>query len=241
MSVASGEYREAAALDQNSVQEPKVNSAKQDETVPLHAMMAMREEFQAKLKAEQEKNEAFRNHIQMSQWKQAQAPAKAPDPFANVDPEESIKVKDAMRLMGDFERRQEAQMAELKFASRTPDYRDVIQKFLPKAAQEDPDLLEEINRSPNPYKTAYLAAKASSAYQDEYVAQKTKDFRPPAQEKPRVDPEAEKMVANAKQSGNLASVGSQSSVAGKHPNYRDMSDDDFKKLKHQNLFRSRPK
>lgn len=245
MSIASGENNgEAAALTQQLINDAPIKSnMATGDTVPVHVIQSMREEFQSKLRAEQEKNEAFRNHIQMSQWQQPQQQQQVASPFGNADPEDSIKVKDAMKLMSDFEQRNQAQFAELKLASKAPDYRDVIQKFLPRATQEDPELLDEIKRSANPYKTAYLAAKASQAYQDEYMSRNASKTVPiqSAQEKPRVDPEAEKIIANAKQSGNLSSVGNQATVGGKLPSFSSMTDEDFRKYKSSRLFGSKPK
>ncbi len=236
MSITSGDtQREAAALADSLTTQAAPAHSQTEQTVPVHVIQAMREE----LKAEKEKNEAFRNHIQMIQWNSPQQQAPQPvNPFANADPEDSVKVKDAMRLMSEFEQRTNAQLAEIKLASKTPDYRDVIQKYLPKAAQEDPEILEEIKRSPNPYKTAYLAAKASQAYQEDIVATRTPKTTVQAQ---KPDPDMEKAIQNAKASGNLASVGNQASVRTSHQDYKNMSDDEFRKIKAQNLYGSKRK
>lgn len=236
MTVTSGEtQREAAALaDTLTNQSQPAAPSQSEQQVPVHVIQAMREE----LRAEKEKNEAFRNHLQMMQWQQqaAQPQQPAANPFANADPEDSIKVKDAVKFMSDFEQRTRAEIAEVKLASRTPDYKDVIQKYLPKAAQEDPEILDEIRRSPNPYKAAYLAAKASKAYYEDIssTSRVSQSYAPPPP--PKVDPEAERMIHNSKQSGNLASVGNLSSNSGKYPSFSQMSDDEFRKFKAQKLF-----
>ena len=242
MNIASGESeREAAALADSLTSQVAEASPQQEQTVPLHVIQAMRDE----LRAEKEKNEAFRNHLQMMQWNRPQQQEqRQPNPFGDADPEDSIKVKDAARLMSEFENRTNAQLAEIKLAAKTPDYREVIQKFLPKAAQEDPELLDEIKRSPNPYKTAYLAAKASQAYQDEYASKRSgykASNEVPEVKKPKPDPEAERMIENSRKSGNLASVGNNAKASGKYPSFSQMGDEEFRKYKAQNLFGNRPK
>lgn len=239
MTIASGEtQREATALANSLTNDVASTGSQQEHTVPLHVIQSMRDE----LRVEKEKNEAFRNHLQMMQWTQPQQPQQAPQSmFGNADPEDSIKVKDAMKMMSDFEQRTSAQLAEIKLAAKTPDYREVIQKFLPKAAQEDPELLEEIKRSSNPYKTAYLAAKASQAYQDDYMSRRSSNNTSRESERPRVDPDADRMIQNSKKSGNLAAVGNQSTVAGQHPSYSQMSDAEFRAMKAKNLFKPKAK
>lgn len=227
MSVTSGENREAAALAETLTSQA-AQPTQQETTVPLHVVQAMREE----LKGLKEKNEAFTNHIQMMQWQQQSAPPPAPyNPFQGKDPKDSILVEDAARMVSEMEHRTQSQLAEIKMAAKTPDYEDVIKKYLPKAALEDPDLIAEIKTSANPYKTAYLAAKASKAYQEDLMSsyrQKTNE-QPPM--KPKADPEAEKLINNAKQSGNLSSVANNSSPTGQYPEFGRMTDDEFRQYK----------
>ncbi|MES2409024.1 MAG: hypothetical protein V4509_01845 [Patescibacteria group bacterium] len=237
MTVTSGEtQREAAALADSLTNQSNSNPPQQDQ-VPVHVVQSLREE----LRAEKEKNETFRNHMQMMQWQQNSAPQQQQNPFGNSDPEDSIKIKDAVKMMSDYEQRTNAQLAEIKLASRTPDYKDVIQKYLPKAAQEDPELLEEIKRSPNPYKTAYMAAKASEAYRADFLSSNQKSSTQSQTKAQPVDNDVEKMIQNSKQSGNLASVGNNARALGGTPDYRNMSDEEFRQLKSKNLFKSKSK
>ncbi len=233
MTVTSGDtQREAAALAE-SLTSPGSNA--QSDQVPVHVLQSIREE----LKSVKEQNETYRNHLNMMSWnQQQQAPQPPPNPFGNADPEDSIKVKDAMRFMSDFEQRTNAQLAEIKLAAKTPDYRDVIQKYLPKAAQEDPELLEQIKSSSNPYKVAYLAAKASEAYRQDLIAQSSRSSNQTSVKTP-VDNDVDKMIANSKQSGNLASVGNNARASGGTMDYRSMTDEEFRKEKAKNLFKAR--
>ena len=238
MTIASGDtQREATALA-DSLTSQSENSHQQHEAVPVHVVQAIREE----LRAEKEKNETFRNHMQMMQWQQQQVQPQQPsNPFGNADPEDSIKVKDAMRYMSDMEQRTNAKLAEIQLAARTPDYKDVIQKYLPKAAQEDPDLLNDIKNSANPYKAAYQAAKSSNAYLADLAASQRGSSNQSQVKASRQDPDAERVIQNSKQSGNLASVGNNSNASGQHQDYGRMTDDEFRKIKAENLFRGRKK
>lgn len=230
MNQSSGEtQREAAALAESLVNQNENATPQNENTVPVHVVQAIREE----LKAEKEKNSAFQNHFNMTQWRQNQQAAPAPvDPFKDIDPEESIKAKDAMRLYSDLNQRFESKLAEIKISQSSPDYGDMIKKYLPLAAQEDPEIMQEIQRSPNPYKTAYLAAKASKAYQEDSFVK-----RMGSMEKPKAHPNAERIVQNAKQSGSLTSVASNSTSSGQHASFSGMSDDEFIAFKNSRQLR----
>lgn len=226
----SGENREATALaEQLTTNEQPVQ---QPDQVPVHVVQAMREE----LKALKEKNDAFSNHIQMMQWQQpTQQPVQQPvyDPFQGKDPKDSILVEDAQRLFGDFTNQVKneirSQIGEIKMATRASDYKDVINKYLPKAAQEDPEILQEIKSSSDPYKLAYLYAKSSKAYQEDQFSQRSQQSPNKLDSKSSQD--LDRIINNAKQSGSLASVGNQSNTAGQFPSYSRMSDDEFKAYK----------
>jgi hypothetical protein len=230
MSVSTGETQlEAAAL----ADQLTTNSAPpSQDTVPIHVIQAMREE----LKGLKQQNEALNNHFQMMQWQQPQQPQQqAYDPFQGQEPTDSITVEKARQGISALENKFSAQLAELKMTARNPDLKEIINQYLPKAAQEDPDILDEIKRSPNPFKTAYLAAKASTAYREDYMNKFREQSAPKLQ--PKVDPEAEKIVNNLKQSGNLSSVGnSAKSAPSKHPNFSQMTDDEFRQYKSQIRF-----
>lgn len=228
MSTASGENREAAALATALTSEAQPRAS---ETVPVHVVQSIRDE----LRQEKEKNEAFRNHFQMMQWQQQQQtpPPQAYNPFQGKDPKDSILVEDAARVFGDFanQLRNEfrSEIAEVKVSSKANDYKEVINKYLPKAAAEDPELIHEIKNSANPYKAAYLAAKASQAYQDDYAASKASKNASTSASQGNQD--AERIVSNAKQSGNLSSVGNQATLSDRHQSYSRMSDEEFLKFK----------
>ncbi len=224
---ASGENTEAAALAQTLTQESKAQ-----ETVPVHVVQSLRDE----LRRAKEEQETLKNHFQMMQWQNQQQPQQQAQftPFQGRDPKDSILVEDAERAFNSFahQLRQEvrSEIAEVKVASKTNDYKEVINKYLPKAAQEDPELINEIRNSPNPYKAAYLAAKASQAYQEDYAtsrAQKT-----PVSSVSKASNDVDRMIHNSKQSGSLASVGNNANATPDGiGTYTRMSDDEFRKYK----------
>lgn len=219
--------REAAALAESLANQAETPVQQQEQVVPVHVVQTIREE----LKAVKEQNEAFKNHLNMMQWQQQSAqPAPQPvDPFSGIDPEESIKAKDAMRIVQDMSNRFESKLAEIKIAQKSSDYSEVIKKYLPLAAQEDPELIEDIKRSGNPYKMAYNAVKASKAYQDDLIRERLGKQEIP--QAPKAQPLAERVVNNAKQSGSLASVASNSTANGPLPTFSNMSDDEFRQFK----------
>lgn len=235
MNESSGDtQREAAALAETLVAQNEAPVQQREEVVPVHVVQSIREE----LKALKNENETYKNHINMMAWQNQQKPqAPAPNPFGNLDPSDSITVKDAMGAYQGLEHRFNAQLAEVKMAQRTPDYNDVIRRYLPVAAQEDPELIQEIQNSANPFKAAYMAAKASKAYQEDLIRDRIK-----AQEAaPKPHPHAERVVNNMKQSGSLASVASSSSPGADKGQFKAMSDSEFIAWKNENVGRGRAK
>lgn len=229
MNESSGDtQREAAALAETLVAQNEAPAQQQQDSIPVHVVQSIREELKA-LKTE---NETYRNHINMMQWQTQQKPAQpAPNPFGNLDPADSITVKDAIGAYQGLEQRFNAQLAEVKMAQRTPDYNDMIKRYLPLAAQEDPELIQEIQNSANPFKTAYLAAKASKAYQEDLIRDRMK-----AQDAaPKQHKDAERVINNLKQSGSLASVSSNITPSGSHAGFKNMSDAEFIAWKNENV------
>lgn len=240
MAVNTGANVEAAAL-------PDVSNQGQSQTeqqVPVHVLQAMRQDYDQKLKAQQEQTEALKNHFQLMQWQQQQPKQQAPqNPFQGKDPKESILVEDALRLAGDMEARFNAKLNEIQLASRNAQYKEVINKFLPKAAERNPDILSKIQTASDPLEMAYLYATSSDAYLEDKMTNYRATLTPTlgAPSKPKVDPEAEKIIQNSKQSGNLASVSNNSSVGDGHPDFTRMSDADFRTYKSNLRFKASSK
>jgi len=219
--------REAAALAESLATQAEPAAPQQDQVVPVHVVQSIREE----LKAVKEQNEVFKNHLNMMQWQQQsnqQPQPQSTNPFKDIDPEESVKVKDVARAYEDLNHRFESRLAEIKIAQKSSDYSEVIKNYLPLAAQEDPELLQDIQRSANPYKAAYNAVKASRAYQDDmYRDRLAKEAPAPTMKAPNAD----RVVSNARQSGSISSIASNSTAGSGLPGFRNMSEDEFRAFK----------
>jgi hypothetical protein len=232
MNQSSGEtQREAAALAESLSTQAEPAAPQQEQVVPVHVVQSIREE----LKAVKEENEVFKKNLYMMQWQtqsQQQQPAQPSSPFKDIDPEETVKVKDIARAYEDLNSRFESKLAEIKIAQKSTDYGEIIKKYLPLAAQEDPELLQDIQRSGNPYKAAYNAVKASKAYQDDLIKERLGKQQDSQQaQTPKVQPQAERVVSNARQSGSVSSIASNSTPSGQFPSFSNMSDEEFRQFK----------
>lgn len=231
MTVSTGEtQQEAAALAETLTNQAAAAPVQQEQTVPLHVLQSVREE----LKAKKDENEIYKQHLNMMQWQRPQ-PQQAPqeyNPFGDIDPEESIKVKDAKRviegLKNELKATFDSKLAEIKMTQKASDYNEVIKKYLPLAAQEDPELLQDIQNSANPYKAAYNAIKASRAYQDDMYKERASKEAP---QTPQKAIHAERVINNARQSGSVSTVATNSTAGSGLPSFLTMSDDEFVKFK----------
>jgi len=232
MSESSGDtQREATALTETLVNQTEQPSQQhQEQMVPLHVVQAIRDE----LRTVKEQSETFKNHIDMMQWQSQQTRQQAPaDPFDGIDPEDTIRAKDAKKLVMDLKQQFESQLAEVKMAQKSSDYGDMIKKYLPLASREDPDLIRDIQNSANPYKAAYNAVKASKAYQEDLINERIGKMK---QEAPQKEVAA-KVISNAKTSGSVSSVAGNSAAIGSLPSFSQMTDDEFRKFKSGLRFR----
>jgi len=220
--------REATALADTLVsQGDQATQQHQEQMVPVHVVQAMRDE----LRSVKQEAETFKNHIQMMQWQSQQTRPQAPaDPFDGLDPEDSIRAKDAKKLVMDLKQHFESQLAEVKMSQKAADYGDMIKKYLPLAAQEDPELMRDIQNSANPYKAAYNAVKASKAYQEDLINERIGSMK---QQTPPSPPRevAQKVVTNSKASGSVSSVAGNSAAIGSLPSFSQMTDDEFRQFK----------
>jgi hypothetical protein len=226
MSTSTGEQLEgASALPEQ--ENPQVASSADSQGIPVHVLQSMREE----MKALKENNSALQNHVNMMQWQQQnqrQQPVQPQNPFNEADLSEPLTKGEGLKALSELKNYYEAKINEVKIQARAPDYNDVINKYLPLASKEDPDIIDEIKNSSNPHKTAYKYAIASQAYQNDLIA-KHKPVNKP-------DPEVAKMVSNSKQSGNLASVGNNATSMAT-PKYSQMTDEEFRALKSRNMMK----
>lgn len=230
---------EADAADQQS---EEVAEHAEHQQVPLEALEKIREELQ-KIKYE---NESLRGNLKMysdhfellrngqfQQQAQQQAPQE-PEIFSNDDGEyltvgQAKKFAEYMAKQQDklyqtnqqMFAKQQASVAEINFMAANPDYRDVIQTYLPEALKEDPELADDIRGARNPYSYAYKMAKKCSKYVQE-------------QAKKSLSPESKKAFDNMTKPKSLSSVGNASKVSTQGK-YNAMSDSEFRKLMAKNL------
>lgn len=118
------------------------------------------------------------------------------------------------------EKQYQQTIQELRLAQKHPDYSEVVTKYLPNVLKQNPDLRETLEKTQD-YNLAYYLAKNSEEYKAEnYKEKKNSD--------------AQRILENSQQVGNLSSVGSTSPIdAAKR--YKNMSDEEFRKEVNRNL------
>lgn len=203
-----------AADDQQQLERMPENSAPMQEArnVPL---AALEDERRKRQMAEQE-SEMFRSHFQMMKSQQTQQQAEPEISDDDIPTFGQIK-----KMAASIEQRQSERVQELQMMQKHRDYTEVLNKYLVEAIKENPMLRDEIERSPNKHELAYWAAKKSDAFiRDNAV--KT------------VNSDADRIIRNSGQTGSLASVG-QSVPSAPAPDYKSMSDDQFKALFYKQL------
>lgn len=239
------DYEEQAGVDYADAADRQSEDsayASEPQQVPLEALEKIREELQ-RIKND---NESLRGNLKMysdhfellrneqMQQQQSQQQAREQEIFSEDDGE-YLTVGQAKKFAEHMAKQQQqlyhtnqqmfqqqqASVAEINFMTQNPDYKDVIEKYLPSALQEDSDLAEEIRSAKNPYKYAYKMAKRSSKYLED-------------QAKSNLSPESKRTFENLKKPRSLSSVGN-NSPASTQGKYKAMSDQEFKKLMTKNL------
>lgn len=222
--INAGEIAEAAAqpgIEEASGIEPKM--------VPLEAL----EKIRSELKDLKDENvnlrrnvQTYSDHFEMLKNQYTQSKPQQ-DEFSGMQDDEFLTVGQAKKLaeqMQKYNQQMVAQTqqstAELQMMAAAPDYKEVIEKYLPLAIEEDPDLKSEIQNSANPYKYAYKMAKRSSAYMKDSA-------------KKNLSPQSQKVLDNYTKPQSLSAVGTNAPVTGVGK-YKSMSNEDFRKLVAQN-------
>lgn len=212
----TGVTMEAAApqteADQGS--EPGQFVAPQETMVPLTALQAERRERQQT----EEANRMLQEHLALLKAQNTPAPQ---EPILNADDSDILTVGDFKKALGTYKQQYEMSIQELKAAQKYSDYAETVQKYLPDVIKQNPSLRDTLLHDPNKFETAYWLAKNSEAYRQEN-----------RQSKKNTD--AERIIQNASKPGSLSAVGHNS---GKAPaqSYKDMSDDEFRRLAARNM------
>lgn len=197
-----------AAAPAASMQETQDNRM-----VPVEALQAERAQRQQM----QEELKAIRDHLSLMQMQQKQAGATNSDPYSEDD---VLTYGEFKKVLDKREKSLESNLKELRMTQRYPDYEDVVTRYLPDVLKNQPGLRQTLEQSQD-YELAYYLAKTSDAYKTE-------------NKKAKRNEDAERMVANSQKPGSLSSVG-QTSPISQARRFKDMSDDEFRKIANRNM------
>lgn len=120
--------------------------------------------------------------------------------FEGMDESDVPNVKE---IRGEWEKRENAyqeRIAELEVQQKYSDYNEVVSKYIPSLAKENPLFLEGLNHSSNKSLYAYQLAKMAQK-----LDQPTQNIAP-------VNENAQRIVANAAKPRTLSSAGGQSAI-----------------------------
>lgn len=198
------EEHESTDSEQEVVEQQEVESPQMEDTTDRSSQSF------------EETNKLLRDHMALLQAQQQRPPKQEAQETQFAD-DDLMTVGMAKKALRDMQRQNE----ELRVAAKHKDYEEVITKFLPEAIKENPNIRYWIESSESPYEQAYYLAKKSDAYLKE-MAVKTRSK------------DAEKIVKNNRSTGNLSSIGTNSSARGT-VDYKNMSDDEFRMVAARNM------
>lgn len=203
---------------------PEVNESGYDQsgqqesgTIPLSALQAERTQRQQL----QDELKMIKDHVSLLQANQYHPAAEKPkDELESLDDGDVLTVGEAKKFLSKMNKNYQMSIEELKMTQKHPDYQEIITQYLPEVLKNNPGLRRTLENSQD-YELAYYLAKNSDTFRKEK-----------GQTKRHAD--AERIVQNSKQAGNLSSVGSTTPIS-QAKRYKDMSSDDFRNLVHRNL------
>ena len=214
-SSVSGASMEAAApvsVETTDVQPEQGEQAERQ--VPLAALESERAQRQQM----QDELNVMKEHIGLMQARQQQPPLPPPEPTLNDD--DVMTFGEFKKVANEFNNNINVRLNELQMSKKHSDYDEVISKYLPEIIKQDPSIGESLRKTQD-FNMAYRLAKSSEGYRkDNHQRKKSSD--------------AERLLANAEQTGNLSSVGGTSPIS-MVKRYRDMSDESFKKEMAKNV------
>lgn len=216
----SGVIEEVAApveVEQSDSQSGQHIDPKSEPSVPLGALQAERAQRQQL----QDELRVIKDHIALMQnQQQSSPPPKEKDDFEGLSDDDVMTVGEYKKLTGKYAQQVQATLSELQMAQKYPDYQQVVTKYLPDVIKQNPRLGTTLRNSQD-YELAYYLARNSESYRKDHVsAQKNSD--------------AERIIQNAQKAGSLSSTG-QVSPINQAKRYKDMSDEEFRKVVNQNL------
>jgi len=214
--VSGDTIQEAAVptpVDQGNVNEDAPVSEEQ-KTVPLTALQAERTQRQQA----QDELKLMKDHLALSQANQPQTPPQ--DEFEGLVDSDILTVGEFKKLTANMSKQFKTSIEELKIAQKNPDYQEVITKYLPDVLKQNPGLQNTLQKTQD-YELAYYLAKNSENYRSD-------------NRKYKQSADAKRIVENSQKAGSLSSLGAPSPISHAK-RYKDMSDDDFKKLVSRHL------
>lgn len=209
----SGVEMEAAAPVDVAISESHNGGGEGGKSVPLEALQAERAQRQSL----QEELQVIKDHLALLKYQQQSQQAPQQEEYSDDD---VLTYRDLKRALSQKEKQIKVTLDELKMMQKHPDYEEVITQYLPEVLKQNPGLRSSLQETQN-YELAYYLAKNSDAYKSK------------SKEKKR-NADAERIVKNSQQSGSLSSMGATSPLNTAR-RYKDMSDDDFKKVVSRNL------
>ncbi len=217
--ILSGASEEAAAPVSTETLDPQPDHSGQSEQAVKQVPLAALESERAQRQKMQDELTMMKEHLNLVQARQQQSVAPPPQDPTMAD-DDVMTFGEFKKVATEFKSQISSQLDELQMAKAHTDYDDVVQKYLPEIVKNNPKIGQSLRQTQD-FNLAYYLAKTSDSYRRDH-AQKTKSA------------DAERLMANSEQSGNLSSVGGTSPIS-MAKRYKDMSDTDFRKEMAKNV------
>lgn len=210
-SVPGASEEAAAPLSSEQIDSQPEQAERQ---VPLSALESERERRQKK----EDDYNILQENFNLLQRRMQQPPPSPSEP--TPDTQDVVTFGDLNKVAGKFQNEIRATLNEMQMSRRYPDYDEVVRKYLPNVIGNNSKMKATLESSQD-FDMAYTLAKSSDEYRKDHQQKKKST-------------DAERILSNSEQSGNLSSVGGTSPIS-MVKRYRDMSDEDFKKVASRNL------
>ena len=211
-SSVSGAIEEAAAPVPTETVDQQPEQAERQ--VPLSALESERSQRQQA----QDDLKMLRENLNLMQMRQQQSPQPPSEPIINDD--DVMTFGDFKKAAGKIESQIRGTLSEMQMSKTHSDYDEVVRKYLPQIVREDPEIGHTLRQTQD-FRMAYRLAKTSDEYRQDHQQKK-------------MSTDAQRVLANSEQSGNLSSVGGTSPISMVR-RYKDMSDNDFRKEMAKNV------
>lgn len=205
---------EEAAVPVSDVSNDTQPDQVEERQVPLAALESERAQRQSM----QDELKLIKEHLSLMQTQRQIAPQEPQEPVHHDD--DVMTFGEFRKVAGQFQNQIHGTLSELQMSKKHSDYDDVVRKYLPQVIKDDPSIAKSL-QSTQDFNLAYRLAKTSDAYRkDHHQVQRNAD--------------ADRIISNSQQTGNLSSVGGTSPI-NMAKRYKDMSDKDFRKEMAKNV------